>query len=586
MMKFEKYEHFLEIYKEFVSLCGDNLFLKSYEKESIHDISWKEGYVFSCSLAHSLKFLLNVAPSECVGIWGLNTWKWVISDLAIQFVGATSVPIHSVTCDDHLLYILQETEMKVIFVQNDEYAHRLEKMIDGKLNIKIIPLFSKDKSLFDEFISQKVSHFDFILNDIFGIIYTSGTTGEPKGVVLKQKQLLAQIKAHSTMVPGLAFQNVSFSILPLSHVFERGWLYFNMAHGMSNCFGPSGPEVVSYFSVAHPHTICVVPRVLEKIYQKVHGEVQKKGFIFQKIFYSMLHIASQNARQKGHLSLDCTVSSPVAKWIQKKMLQKVRALFGERLQTLICGGAKLSVEVEAFFAACGVRIMQGYGITESTGTVCCYRFPGATLGNVGVPVEGVSLRLSQEGEVQIKGDSIFTEYYKKPQETKEAFTEDGYFKTQDVGTFDSLGNLCITDRLKDLIKTSHGKFVAPQRLETQLGQDTFIEQIAVIGDAKSFVSALIVPAFHRLEEYAREKGIAFENRMDLIQHIEIIKFYRARIDKALANFAKFEQIPAFTLLSDFFTVEGGELTPTLKIRRQYVMKKYQSLILKMYQEIA
>ncbi len=398
--------------------------------------------------------------------------------------------------------------------------------------------------------------------DIFGIIYTSGTTGEPKGAILTQKNMIFQIKNHEEVVPGLAYKNHSFSVLPLSHVFELGWIHMTMAKGMINYFGPSGPEIVKLFPQAEPNIICIVPRVLEKVYDKVQEELSKKSIFVRGVFRFALLLAYLKTHRGFY---------------GKKQI------FGKKIETLVVGGAKLSIPIERFFEASGIKIELGYGLTETCATVSCFRFPGTLPGSVGQAVPGVEIKIGENSEILVKGSNLFSGYYKKLEESAKVFTTDGFLKTGDAGFIDEKGNITITERIKNLIKTSSGKYVAPQKLESRLESIPFIEQITIIWDTKKYISALIVPSFNRLEEYAKSMGIKFSNYSELIQNSEIVKFYRKKIDEALSGLPNFEQIRQFTLLSNLFTIEGGELTPTLKIKRDFIMKKYNKIISLMYE---
>ncbi|MBN2694742.1 long-chain fatty acid--CoA ligase [bacterium] len=601
-MDYNKYSHFIPLFFDRCQEEGNNICFKYFENEW-KELTWKEVKSHVLSLASWLK--KNVKEGDNIGIYSSNRWEWIVSNLAIQTIKCSPVPIHNTCSEEDLVHIIKETEMKTIFISGNKEFNIIKNSEISNFNsdfsliyfdsieIENNQIISQENGLdnwsytqFSTLLNEKYNESDFSNfdeNDIFGIIYTSGTTGEPKGAILTQKNMIFQIKNHEEVVPGLAYKNHSFSVLPLSHVFELGWIHMTMAKGMINYFGPSGPEIVKLFPEAEPNIICIVPRVLEKVYEKVQEELSKKS-IFVKLIFKFALLLSLLKTHRGFYGRKQIFGlRTITDLLQNRVLGKIKDIFGKKIETLVVGGAKLSIPIERFFEATGIKIELGYGLTETCATVSCFRFPGTLPGSVGQAVPGVEIKIGENSEILVKGDNIFSGYYKKPEETAKIFTSDGFLKTGDAGFIDNNGNITVTERIKNLIKTSSGKYVAPQKLESRLETIPFIEQITIIGDAKKYISALIVPSFNKLEEYAKTKGIIFNNYSELIQNSEIVQFYRKKIDEALNGLPNFEQIRKFTLLSNLFTIEGGELTPTLKIKREFIMRKYNKIISLMYE---
>lgn len=409
------------------------------------------------------------------------------------------------------------------------------------------------------------------LSDLFTMIYTSGTTGEPKGVMLDYANIAHQLHAHDLALPKIDENDVSLSFLPFSHIFERAWVAYVLYRGATVCYLEDTNEVRNALNEVKPTLMCAVPRLYEKMYSAIWDKVNKAPIHRRALFKWAISVGKK--KRKNTLSY---------KLADKLVLNKLRALLGGRIRMMPCGGAKLEPTIGQFFQAIGVNIKLGYGMTETTATVSCWADEQFEPNSIGRLMPNAEVKIGENNEILVRGGMVMRGYYKRPEETALAFTEDGFLKTGDAGEFDAQGNLYITDRIKELMKTSNGKYIAPQYIEGKIGKDKFIEQIAIIADAKKYVSALIVPCFESLEEYAKQLNIKYQDRMELVKHSEIVQLFEKRINELQKELAHFEQIKKFTLLPQAFSVKMEEITPTLKLRRKVILERYRKQIESMY----
>jgi len=550
-------------------------------------------------LAASL-IAMGVKAGDRVGIFSQNCAEWAIADFGIQTVDAVTVPIYATNTAGQAEYIVRDAGIKVLFVGDaDQYAkitsfadrHGLLEHIvrfdlpeatsqDGKRTHSFGDLLASAPSLNAAPRSERRPSDTSC--QLASIIYTSGTTGDPKGVMLSHGNFFHQIdavKAHFQVSPA----DRSLCFLPLSHVYERSWSYLVFHQGAQNHYIQNPREVLQALGEVRPTAMVSVPRLYEKIYAAVMDRLEKAPPLRRRLFDWAIGIGRQwaNARRAdrkpgNRLALE--------HWLADRLvLCKIRAIVGGDKNFFSAGGAPLAKAIEDFFLDVGLLICQGYGLTETSPMISCNTPRHFKFGTVGRPVPGCRIRIGPDDEVQVKGPNVMLGYYNNPDATAAAF-DDGWFRTGDVGRIDNDGYLVITDRLKDLIITSGGKNIAPQRIETAVGKDHYIEQIAAIGDRRKYVSALIVPAFEAVETLAREKGITFHTREDLVKHPDIINFYRERIDRQSGDLAGFETIKAFTLLPREFSQQEGEVTPTQKIRRKVIEKRFAPDIAAMYPE--
>jgi len=492
---------------------------------------------------------------------------------------------------------VRDAGLKLVFVgdqgQHDKIASfqastpQLGRVIafDGSTSL------SGDRSLhFDDFLRRgAVSPHDAEVErrlasarseDVATIIYTSGTTGDPKGVVLTHANFFHQFRAIDERF-AVGERDRSICFLPLSHAYERLWSYYVFRCGAENDYLADPKDVITCMPEIRPTAMVSVPRLYEKVCAAVLDRVARGSAARRALFRWAMRVGGDyQYRRKDRRSVGplLALQHRVADAL---VLSKVRDVVGGEKNFFSSGGAPLSKDVEEFFFAAGLLICQGYGLTETSPMLTC-NAPGAfKFGTVGRPILDCEIRIAESGEILARGGNVMKGYYNKPAETAEVF-EDGWFKTGDVGSFDEDGFLRITDRIKDLIITSQGKNIAPQHIEAMFGTDPYVDLVAVLGDRRNYVSALVVPSFPALEQYARDKGVPFASREELVTRPEILAFYEGRIQGVNEGLARFEQIKRFTLMPREFTQDGGELTPTLKVKRRFVEQKYRAVIDAMY----
>jgi long-chain acyl-CoA synthetase len=589
--------HLARVIDERVAKYGDRTALRCRVAGAWRDISWRalgdQAHAVAKALVES-----GVEPGDRVGIWSANRPEWTIADVACLRACAISVPIYSTSTVRQAAYIVDEAEVKVLFVGGREQYDKARSLLGTSPSLTRIVIFDAEVVAdvaeavsFDGFValgraSTKEAELEARLSrgsadDLVTLIYTSGTTGEAKGVMLTHGNFLAQTKFHDTRLPETGEEDVSLCFLPLAHVFERAWTYYALYRGMTVCYCDDPARVAEFLQEVRPTVMCAVPRFYEKVYATVLDRLEAASPLRRRLFRWAIAVGSEMARcrrEERPVSAGLRLSHAVA---DRLVLRRIRAITGGRIRFFPCAGAPLSQKIEEFFHAAGIFIIYGYGLTETTATVTCHETRHFRPGTVGRPLPGVEIRVSDAGEILVRGATVMNGYYRKPKETAEVFV-DGWFRTGDAGVLDAGGYLRITERIKDLIKTSGGKYVAPQLIESTIGADHYVEQIAVIGEGRKFVSALIVPAFDALERWARAEGIPFAARSDLVSNPRVADFYRRRLDELSGDFASFERIVRFTLLPEPLTVEGGEITPTMKVRRKAATEKHREAIDAMY----
>ncbi|MDO4540522.1 MAG: long-chain fatty acid--CoA ligase [Syntrophomonadaceae bacterium] len=549
--------------------------------------------------------LLNagIKEQDRVGIFSANRAEWHLSDLGALLMRCVTVPIYATNTEEEVAYIINDAEVRVLFVGRQEHYDKAYPLLEKCASLEKIVVFHRGTKvhsdprviMWDDFLDEgRKSPRKAEIEDIMGrahyddmceIIYTSGTTGEPKGAVHTHKTMMhnAWGVGRHTELGCFKEGDSSMCMLPLTHVLEGSWSFGILSMGMQLYYCEDHNEILQYLAETNPTVMNAAPRLFEKIYATLYTGIKDAPAMKQKIF----HWSVKVAKQHGDLVLAGTQPGPLLalkrKIANKLVLHKVQALFGTNYDHFNYGGAPLNPEIEKFFFYCGVLVTSGYGLTETSPVLAmngthCFKF-----GSVGPTAPLVDIRIDPDtGEIQAKGPNVIKEYYKKPEETRAAFTEDGWFKTGDIGRFDEDGYLYITDRLKDLIITSGGKNIAPQLIENLMAEDHFIEYIAVVGDGKKYISALIVPCYENLEPWATKAGISFNNRADLIKHPQVIAYYEKIIENRQKTLGQVERIKKFTLLEHEFSQETGEITPTMKVKRKVVREKYKDLIDAMY----
>jgi long-chain acyl-CoA synthetase len=419
--------------------------------------------------------------------------------------------------------------------------------------------------------------------DVATLIYTSGTTGEPKGVMLTHGNIISNVIDAGEKY-SFTEKDVPLSVLPLSHVFERGAMYLYFFNGMSVHYAESIDKVPDNLREVRPTIFVGVPRIFEKVYAKAKLKAAQDSSLKEKIFDWAIEIGKEFALKTARnepVSYFLAVKHTIA---DKIVFSKFREFFGGRLRFCITGGAALSNEIFLIFNGAGVLIMQGYGLTETSPVITSSNPIDVKLGTVGKPIRNVEVRIAADGEIEVSGPNVMLGYYNKPEATRDAFTADGFFKTGDIGELGADGFLRITDRKKELFKTSGGKYIAPSPIEQMIKGSRFVNQVVLVGNDRKFPAALIVPSFEQLESFARHEGLNLKTPKDFCGNAQIIKLLESQVEELTKDLAKFEKVKKIALLEEEMTVEGGELTPTLKVKRRVVDEKYKSVIDEIYAE--
>ena len=565
--------------------------------------SWNQ---FSATVKQVSNALLNlgVKVQENIGIFSQNSIQYLFCDFGAWGIRAVTIPFYATSSEQQIQFMITDAKIRFLFVgEQDQYdkAHRvmgmcksLERIIIFDKNVRIAE-HDTNAIYFDDFLKlgenyprqsevdvlQKAASFD----DIANILYTSGTTGDSKGVILTMGQYHAAFEANNKCVP-VGEKDRVLNFLPFTHIFEKGWKLLSLTEGATLIVNTYPQEVQQSMRETHPTAMSSVPRFWEKVYMAVMEKIETSSALQRKMFLHALAVGkrhnidylSKGKRPPIALHLEYEV-------IDKTIFSLVRKELGlTHPHFFPTAGATVNPKVEEFVHAIGINMIVGYGLTESLATVSCNHLGKPfTVGGVGVPIEGIDVKISDEGEVLLKGPTITRGYYNRDDLTKAAFTDDGYFKTGDSGYMKN-GELFLKERIKDLFKTSNGKYIAPQMIESKLLVDKYIDQIAIIADQRKFVSALIIPVYPLLEEYAREHGISFDTREDLCRNEQIHQMMMDRIDTLQQQLAHYEQVKRFTLLPHSFSLERGELTNTLKIKRRVLNQNYAKEIEAMYEE--
>ncbi len=564
----------------------------------INSITWQE---FSDRAKTISSFLIRIgtAPGEPIIILSENRPEWMYADMGILSSAAATVPIYPTLTPAQIEYIIKETESRVCFLST---VQQLEKIVQIKNRIPSLrfiitfedishsdPNFTNLRTILNEKPSNEMMIaianriFSIKGDDPFSIIYTSGTTGEPKGVILTHKNILSNIESSINQLP-VRDDDLFLSFLPLSHVFERTCTYYGSIYKCATvAFAEDIEHVPQNLMEFKPTVMCAVPRFFEKFYERIHAYLKEKGVFSRIIFNISISIADKIWRIKNSGKKIPLLLSLAGKVADTLVLKKIRLAFGGRIRFVISGGAPLPNKIAEFFLAAGIPIIEGYGLTETSPVVSVNPIDKIKIGSVGKPIPGVEVKIAEDGEIIVRGPNLMKGYFKKPEATMEAI-RDGWFHTGDIGYIDHEGYLYITDRKKELLVTSGGKKVAPRAIESMLMESPFIQTAMLIGDGRKFISALIIPNFKILERYARDNNIRFQNIKEIINDQKVRDLYSTIVEDVNKNLARYEKIKKFALLENEFSVESGELTPTMKIRKSFVEKNYKDIIEELYRE--
>lgn len=580
------------------------LIYRDFGSKTWKSYSWNE---FSDKVKVVSNALLNmgVKPQENIGIFSQNSVQYIFSDFGAWGVRAVTIPFYATSSEQQIQFMINDAQIRFLFVgEQEQYdkAHRtlahcptLDRIIIFDKSVKINPN-DPNAIYFDDFLKlgenyprqsevealYKAANYE----DLANILYTSGTTGDSKGVMLSHLQYHAALEANGRAVHVTEKDRI-MNFLPYAHIFEKGWTLLCISEGATLIVNTDPREVQQSMRETHPTCMCAVPRFWEKVYAGVQEQIDKANPVQRKLFKHALAVG----RKHNIEYLSRGKRPPLSLHLEYEMYNKtvfnlVRHELGlEHSNLFPTAGATVSSHVEEFVHSIGLTMVVGYGLTESLATVSCDRVGEQpyTIGSVGRPIHNIQVKISDEGEICLKGDTITKGYYNRPDITAQSFDEEGFFKTGDSGYMKD-GELFLKDRIKDLFKTSNGKYIAPQMIEAKLLVDKFIDQIVIIADQRKFVSALIIPEYKALEEYAKANGIGYSSREELCASDKIHAMMMERIDTLQQQLAHYEQIKRFTLLPKPFTMESGELTNTLKMRRKVINEHYKKEIENMYAE--
>ena len=599
------YHHLSVLVHRRAEKYGDKVALKyrDYETSQWIPITWNQFSQTVRQVANAL-VELGVQEEENIGIFSQNKPECLYVDFGAFANRAVTIPLYATSSPAQAQYIINDAQIRYIFV-GEQFQYDAAFSVFGFCqSLQQLIIFDRavvrdprdmTSIYFDEFLETgKGLPNNYIVeertsrasdDDLANILYTSGTTGEPKGVMLHHSNYIEAFRIHDIRLVDMSDQDVSMNFLPLTHVFEKAWTYLCIHKGVQICINLRPVDIQTTIKEIRPTLMCSVPRFWEKVYAGVQEKIAqetglKKAMMLDAIKVGKIH--NIDYLRKGK-------TPPLMNQLKYKFYEKtVYALLKKTIgiengNFFPTAGAAVPDEICEFVHSVGINMLVGYGLTESTATVSCFLNQGYEIGSVGTVMPDVEVKIGDENEILLRGKTITKGYYKKAEATAAAIDKDGWFHTGDAGYLKG-DQLYLTERIKDLFKTSNGKYVSPQALETKLAIDRYIDQIAIIADQRKFVSALIVPVYGFVKDYAKEKGIEYKNMEELLQHPKILGLFRARIDTLQQQFAHYEQVKRFTLLPEPFSMERGELTNTLKLKRPIVAKNYKEVIDKMYEE--
>lgn len=597
--------HLSVLIHDLANKYGDKtaLTFKKFGSDKWQSVSWNQ---FSLRVKQVSNALLNIGakPHDKIAVFSQNCVHYLYTDFGAYGIKVCSIPFYATSSEQQIQYMITDGQVRFLFVgEQEQYdkAHRvfalcpsLERIIIFDSSVRIsthdpAALYFKDFIKLGENLPRQTEvealYQSASMDDMANILYTSGTTGDSKGVMLTYGQYDAALRANDEVVP-VSEKDRVINFLPFTHIFERGWAYLCLSEGAQLFINTYPHEIQESMRQVHPTCMSSVPRFWEKVYIAVKAKMDEAGSVQKKLFYHALAVGrKRNIEYIANGKRPPLTLELEYKIINKTILSMVRKQLGlEHPNIFPTAGAYVSPEVEEFILSVGIGMVVGYGLTESLATVSCVHLDKKfTIGSVGRPISSIQIKIGEDSEILLKGPTITKGYYHRDTTNAKVFDEEGFFRTGDAGYMKD-GELFLTERIKDLFKTSNGKYIAPQQVESLLLVDKFIDQVAVIADQRKFVSALIVPEFRLVEDWAREHHIAFSSREDLCANEQVKKMLQERINTLQQQLAYYEQIKRITLLPHHFSMESGELTNTLKIRRPIINKNYQAEIDKMYEE--
>ncbi|MFY9169026.1 MAG: long-chain fatty acid--CoA ligase [Desulfomonilia bacterium] len=590
------------IFQNRVQELGDKACVAYKNAQGVYtDISWRQMNEMVRKVGYYL-LSKGIKPGDKVALFSPNRYEWWVVDLAILSIGAVNVPIYATNSAHEARYIIINSDAVMCFVGEREHLEKVLQVRGDIPNLREVVIFDDLESPAEGVLNLKKvmeagggydgkAEFDARIRDIkpsdlATIIYTSGTTGDPKGVMLSHSNIISNVNQLYSVDPELfKEEHTLLSFLPLSHSFERTVGYYSALNaGKKVCFAEDFSKILQNMQEVRPTLIVSVPRLYEKIHAGILAKVSQAPPVKKALFNWAMSLARKNLPyicndrpRKGLFAIQYALADKI-------IFSKLKAALGmDRLRFALSGGGPLSVSDAEFFLGMGIKVCEGFGLTETSPVTHGNKPDHIKPGTVGPALKDTLVKIGEGGEVLIKGPQVMMGYYKNEEATKEVFTEDGYFRTGDIGEIDSDGYLKITGRIKDIIVTSGGKNISPQNIENSLKTSPFIEQVAVIGDNRKYLSALIVPAFEELESWAKNNGISYNSRKELLEHPEVKKLFESEIKEYTQYFARVEQIRKFTLLDTEWSQQTDELTPTLKVKRRVISAKYAREIESMYE---
>ncbi|MDH7553575.1 MAG: long-chain fatty acid--CoA ligase [Spirochaetota bacterium] len=595
-----------QVFENRAKKYGQRIAIEKKLKGRWESASWEDYYKRAAYVGLALHDM-GLKKGDRVSLLSENRLEWLYTDMGVLGAGGCIVPIYPTLIDEEVEYIVSHSESKFLVVENNLQLQKglytakrypgLQKIIVIDMNgvganplvMSFAELLEKGKKLYDANPGKFKELADAVTpDDLATIVYTSGTTGVPKGAMITHQNIMAVVMALHKIEPHYAYdtdQTVPF--LPLSHVFERiAGHFYGMYVGITASYAESLDTILQDIQEKRPTVVLAVPRVLEKVYQRIISQVQEQSPFKQKVFYWGQKVGNKIStlrEQKKKPGLLLKLKYKIAYAIIFKKLQNA---LGGRVRWMTASGAPTAREIILFFNSAGIMVIEGYGMTECCAPATMSNIADYRIGTVGRPLPGVDIKIADDGEILIKGDNVFKGYWKMPEETKESFTPDGYFMSGDIGVFDDAGFLMITDRKKDLIITSGGKNVAPQKIENLIKSDPLFTQAIVIGDKRKYLTALVNISQEQAEHVAREKGISFTSFNDLLENEQFQKVVEEHIEKCNQKLARYETVKKVGIIRNEFSKETGELTATLKVKRKIVQEKYKSIIDSLYEEDA
>ena len=591
-----------DVFRNRVNKYGNRLAVEKKMNGKWESATWNEYYDRARAIGLGL-YSLGVRKGEMVSILADNRLEWIYTDMGALGIGACIIPIYPTLPSDEIEYIINNSESKVILTENKAQLKKVLEVLDKCPSIeKIIVMedmdavghpkvmsfkdlmelgrkkYAEDSSLFEK-LSKEVT-----ADDLATLVYTSGTTGLPKGAMISHGNVWWIVQSLDAVQPPFANdQDVLVAFLPLSHVFQRIPGHFYAMHrGITVSYAQSIDTLLADFEEKRPTMILAVPRVCEKVYQKIITQVKEQSPFKQKVFHWGQEVGNQISQlREKHKRIPLFLQLKY-KIVYAIIFKKLQDKLGGRLKWMTAAGAPTAPEIIRFFNAAGITVIQGYGMTETTAPASIQSLADFRIGTTGKPMPGQDIKIAEDGEILIKGGNVMKGYWKLPNETKEVFTPDGYLMSGDIGKFDEEGNLLITDRKKDLLITSGGKNIAPQRIEGIFKSDPLFTQFIVIGERKKYLTGLCNINLEEVERFAKEEGISYGKPLDLLDNQKILDMIQKHVDECNTHLAKYESIKSIRIVKNDFSQEGGELTPSLKLKRKIVLQKYNDLIDDMY----